>query len=117
VKTTPLLERIAETLRTLREAAGFSQAQMAERVGVTREAYWAWENPKKTIKGKQRGISLVDASAFADVLGVSLDVVAGREELSGTFLKDVAIRVAEHQIEDATARLERLRAERNGPPI
>ncbi len=34
---------ISETIRTLREAAGFSQAQLAKKLDVTRSSVNAWE--------------------------------------------------------------------------
>lgn len=38
-RATPLADR----LRTLREAAGYTQQEVAEQIGVAAQTYWRWE--------------------------------------------------------------------------
>jgi transcriptional regulator with XRE-family HTH domain len=59
-------------LRQLRELAGLSQNALARRAKVPQSVIWALE------AGQQKSVSLEAAVRIADVLGVSLDFLAGR---------------------------------------
>ncbi|MEU3733958.1 helix-turn-helix domain-containing protein [Streptomyces sp. NPDC033538] len=60
--------------RRLREAAGLTQAQLAERVGVTRGTVRAWESGRTTPRGRKR-------EAYAKLLSaLAPETTAGRTE-------------------------------------
>ena len=65
---------LGERLRHLRAVAGLSQNQLAKRAHVHRFVVAAVE------AGSQKSFSLDAAKRLADVLGVSLDLLAGRGE-------------------------------------
>jgi transcriptional regulator with XRE-family HTH domain len=58
-------------LHTAREAAGLTQAQVAEQLGITQTAYALWERREMALKPEQ--IELI-----ANILSVSLDYLFGR---------------------------------------
>lgn len=60
---------IAENLAFLRRAHGYSQEQVADRVGVSRQAVAKWETGETTP-------DLLNSMALAEVYGVSLDELA-----------------------------------------
>jgi transcriptional regulator with XRE-family HTH domain len=61
---------MAERLKELREAAGLTQAQLAEAAGIPVGTLRGWELARRT--------PMLDAAAkVAVALGVSLDVIAG----------------------------------------
>src|SRR6266568_6549280 len=66
---TPFGERLA----ALREAAGLSQAQVADKLGITQPAYAYWEREPVALRAEQ-------LAALADSLGVSADFLLGRQE-------------------------------------
>lgn len=75
-------------LREIRKARGLSGAEVARRIGVPQSTYSSWEHGVS--------FSLSSACDICDVLGCTLDQLAGRERRSdGTF----------HQIEDVYASL------------
>lgn len=57
---------IGEKIATLRKEAGFTQAQLAEKIGLSRPALVKIENA-------QRIISLEEGYAISKALGISLD--------------------------------------------
>jgi transcriptional regulator with XRE-family HTH domain len=62
---------MAKRFKQLREAAGFTQASLAEAAGVSIRSYQQWEQGKRT--------PLFDAAVrIADALDISLDDLAGR---------------------------------------
>ena len=74
---------IAEKIKKLREARGWSQAELARRLSVTRNGVNSWE----------QGLSLVD---LAKVFSVSTDYLLGIENLdsvnvTGLGAKEVAL--------------------------
>jgi transcriptional regulator with XRE-family HTH domain len=60
-------------LHTLREAAGLTQAQVADKLEITARAYAFWEREPVALKAEQ-------LATLADVLGVTADELIGREE-------------------------------------
>ncbi|MYR46909.1 sigma-70 family RNA polymerase sigma factor, partial [Streptomyces sp. SID5910] len=61
-----------EVRRRLREAAALTQAQLAERVGVTPEAVGAWESGREAPRGRKR-------DAYAKLLGTLADASPARQ--------------------------------------
>lgn len=59
-------------IKELREAAGMSQRELGERIGISGPAVAMWES------GENRP-SLTNLEKLADVLGVSIDAILGRE--------------------------------------
>ena len=59
-------------IKQLREAAGMSQRELRERIGISGPAVAMWES------GENRP-SLTNLEKLADVLGVSIDAILGRE--------------------------------------
>ncbi len=59
-------------IKQLREAAGLSQRELGERIGISGPAVAMWES------GENRP-SLTNLEKLADVLGVSIDAILGRE--------------------------------------
>lgn len=69
----PMTNAIAESpLRRARHAAGLSQVDVAERMGIEQSRISSWELDK-------RGPSLHNAIKLARVLGVTVEQVWGRE--------------------------------------
>lgn len=60
-------------LHQLREQAGLSQLQMAEKLSVPQRTYAYWEREPVALRAEQ-------ITALADVLAVSTDFLLGREE-------------------------------------
>lgn len=66
-------ESFGDRLRRLRQAKGVTQAEIAQRVGISRRAYIYYE--------AEGGGAAPDLLAkLADALGVSTDVLAGRQD-------------------------------------
>lgn len=61
-----------ERLYQLREEAGLTQAQVAEKLGITHRAYAFWEREPTAIRAEQLTI-------LAELFGVSADCLIGRE--------------------------------------
>ena len=59
-------------IKQLREAAGMSQRELVERIGISGPAVAMWES------GENRP-SLTNLEKLADVLGVSIDAILGRD--------------------------------------
>ena len=59
-------------LHELRERAGLTQAQVADKLGITYRAYAFWEREPTAIRAEQLAI-------LADLFGVSADDLIGRE--------------------------------------
>jgi len=59
-------------IKQLREAAGMSQRELGERIGISGPAVAMWES------GENRP-SLTNLEKLADVLGVSIDAILGRD--------------------------------------
>ena len=80
---------IAEKIKTLREARGWSQAELARRLSVTRNGVNSWE----------QGLSMPSPACLVDlakVFSVSTDYLLGIEHLdsvnvSGLGAKEVAL--------------------------
>lgn len=69
------METIGTRIRRLREERCWSQEQLAQEIGIAREALSAVENAKRDIKAAELG-------KIADVLGVSTDQLLGRVPLT-----------------------------------
>lgn len=65
--------RIGERVRQLRELAGLSQSELAQRAGIRRATLNELES------GKSDDMKLSMAVQIADVLQVPLDLLAGRK--------------------------------------
>ncbi len=66
-------ERVCESLQEQREQAGYkSAAAFARAVGISAGRYRSYETGR-------RGISIEDAWKFADILGITLDELVGRD--------------------------------------
>ena len=63
---------MAQRIRQLRKAAGLTQEQLARAVDVVVKAVYMWEHGTRTPH-------LETACRLADVLGCTLDELAGRE--------------------------------------
>lgn len=61
------------TIRDLREAAGLTREELAERISVSTQAVYYWEQGRKD--GKV-GISARQLRSLARVFGVSMDDIA-----------------------------------------
>lgn len=61
-------------IKQLREAAGMSQRELGERIGISGPAVAMWES------GENRP-SLTNLEKLADVLGVSIDAILGRDPI------------------------------------
>ena len=59
-------------IKQLREAAGMTQRELGERIGVSGPAVAMWET------GENRP-TLTNLEKLADVLGVSVDAILGRD--------------------------------------
>ena len=59
-------------IKELREAAGMSQRELGERIGISGPAVAMWES------GENRP-SLTNLEKLADVLGGSIDAILGRD--------------------------------------
>ena len=64
---------INQILISLRKKAGFTQEQLAEKVGVSRQAIANWEKGENTP-------DIAKCIALADLYGVSIDELAGHSE-------------------------------------
>ena len=60
-------------LHALREAAGLTQAQVADKLGISARAYAFWEREPVSLRAEQ-------IATLADVLGVTADELVGREQ-------------------------------------
>lgn len=70
------MAEFAETLARMRTEKGFSQEELAKRVGVTQAAIWQYENRLATPK-------IAIAISIANALGTTCeDLMAGKEEKS-----------------------------------
>ncbi len=67
-----MTNKFGMNLRQLREAAGMTQVELAERLGITAAAVGLYETGKREPK-------LLMEEKMADVFGVSLDTLHGRE--------------------------------------
>ena len=68
---------LKDNLMMLRKLNGYSQEQIAEKIGISRQAYEKWEN----------GATIPDidkAALLADVYGVTLDSLMKTETAEGT---------------------------------
>jgi transcriptional regulator with XRE-family HTH domain len=63
-----------ERLHAFREEAGLTQAQVAEKLGITQRAYAFWEREVVALKPEQ-------LSRLGDVLGVSLDALISEKPM------------------------------------
>ena len=66
----------AERLRTLREAAGLSQREMARRLEISQPSYLAWETYNVALKPEQ-------VTSLAEALGVEVGELFGIEAKPG----------------------------------
>jgi transcriptional regulator with XRE-family HTH domain len=75
-KPTEWERRMAENLKALRERAGMTQTELADRAGVSVGTLRCWEQARRTM--------LFEAAVkVADALGVTLDRLAGRTPPKG----------------------------------
>jgi transcriptional regulator with XRE-family HTH domain len=72
-KTTDWGREMGARLKELRQAAGLSQVKLAAKTGFALRTVQNWEYGKRTF-------DFESAIKLADALGVSLEVLAGREE-------------------------------------
>lgn len=61
-----------ERIYQLREEAGLTQAQVAEKLGITHRAYAFWEREPTAIRAEQLAL-------LAELFGVSADFLIGRQ--------------------------------------
>jgi len=59
-------------LHALREEAGLTQAQVAEKLGISQRAYAFWERETVALRAEQ-------LATLAQVLGVTVDALVGRQ--------------------------------------
>lgn len=71
---------IGERIRRMREAKGWRQEELAQKVGLSREALSNIENHHRQVKAEELG-------SFADVLDVSSDQLLGRVSLDEVTLE------------------------------
>lgn len=64
---------VAERIKNLRQACGFSQQQIANALGIERSTYAYLENGKTHLY-------FDDAIRIAQIFGVSLDALAGKSD-------------------------------------
>lgn len=62
---------IGSVLKEAREARGYSQQQVADRLGVTKQAISMWERGVRMMNAK-------DLGDYCDYLGISIDAVFRR---------------------------------------
>lgn len=74
-------------IKELRLKKNFTQQEIAERIGITRPAYTAYELGK-------REPDFSTLQALADLFGVSTDQLLGRESSSDPFLSENSLIVA-----------------------
>lgn len=67
------MAEFAETLARMRTEKGFSQEELAKRVGVTQAAIWQYENSLATPK-------IAIAISIANALGTTCEALMGRKE-------------------------------------
>lgn len=72
-KPDPMNVAIGARLSRFREKKGLTQAQLAERMGLAEKSVSRHENGT-------RGMNLLDATRYADVLGVPVDALVARVE-------------------------------------
>lgn len=60
-------------LHALREAAGLTQAQIADKLGISPRAYAFWEREPVSLRAEQ-------IATLADVLAVTADEIVGRSQ-------------------------------------
>jgi transcriptional regulator with XRE-family HTH domain len=68
-----MFKSLGEKISMLRKEAGFTQAQMAEKIGISRPSLVKIEN-------SQRAISLEEGDAISKVLGISIDSLLVEEK-------------------------------------
>lgn len=68
-----MFKSLGEKISMLRKEAGFTQAQMAEKIGISRPSLVKIEN-------SQRAISLEEGDAISKVLGISIDSLLAEEK-------------------------------------
>lgn len=83
---------IAEKIKTLRTAKGWSQAELARRLGVTRNGINTWEQGLSTP-------SIANIAELAKIFSVSTDYLLGVEnkstiDISGIAPEDVALLIS-----------------------
>jgi transcriptional regulator with XRE-family HTH domain len=61
-----------QRLHELREQAGLTQAQVAEKLGITHRAYAFWEREPTAVRAEQLAI-------LAELFGISADYLVGRQ--------------------------------------
>ena len=65
-------------LKELRKNKGYTQQDLAEKIGMTKRTIIAWENGERDIKSEQ-------AQKLADIFGVSVGFLLGYERETGDF--------------------------------
>lgn len=79
----PYVATLGERIRKRRTALGLSQAELARRVGVKREAVSQWEN------GASKGLKPENLLKTADVLGTTVrSLVTGHESASNALVRE-----------------------------
>lgn len=76
-------------IRELRKARGYSQVELAEKIGVSKQAISNWENDNI-----QPSIEML--IRLADVFGVTTDYLLGREKLCRIDVDGVPAKVVAH---------------------
>ena len=69
-----MVTRLGKRLRAFRDLAGLSQNELAERAGVPRPTITLVEN------GSQVSMTLANAQKIARALGITIDMLAGKED-------------------------------------
>ena len=73
---------IGKQITSLRNASNITQEELAEKVGVSRQAVTKWELDESTP-------TLSKIIALADVFGVSIDKLVGHEETLYDLVKNI----------------------------
>lgn len=78
----------AERIKELRNARGWTQQQLAERVGVTKQSVSIWEN------GKQ-AISRESLETLCDVFNVQMDYILCKQDITMRFLSSEELHIVD----------------------
>ncbi|WP_429065842.1 helix-turn-helix domain-containing protein [Aeromonas veronii] len=76
-----IMQHISDNIKRIRNEAGLSQQELADRAGISKSQIWRLE------KGEQKNPTLETLIPISTALGVSLDeIVFGEESKNATYL-------------------------------
>lgn len=76
-----IMQHISDNIKRIRNEAGLSQQELADRAGISKSQIWRLE------KGEQKNPTLETLIPISKALGVSLDeIVFGEESKNATYL-------------------------------